>query len=107
MLIIDARDSDSIDKALTSLELFHVVTPDRTYLNVNLERETFRRSAQEGATLLTVELSFVQIRTVVGRYSTTQNARAPSAATPIDQGKVAPATPPQSMLSKILSKVGA
>lgn len=98
---------DALEAAAKSLDLYHVVTPERTYLSVNLERQGIRRTRTEGATLIVVELSFIEIRQVLGSYSAVQNAREPTAASPVDQGKVAPVTPPQSTLSKILGKSGA
>lgn len=93
----------AIDTVANSLDLYHIVTPEKTYLNCNMEGQSIRRSAEDGANLLVVELRFIEIREVTGQYSTTVVAKQASAASPVDAGKVAPVAVPQSALSKILN----
>lgn len=54
---------DQIDAIVATLDLFTIVTPERSYPNVNIVRADYRRNATQGATLLTVELQAIEIRT--------------------------------------------
>lgn len=45
-----------------STDLYNIVTPERTYLNVNIERVGLVRNATNGAGMLTVELLLREIR---------------------------------------------
>jgi hypothetical protein len=44
------------------LELYNVVTPEQTYINVNIEADSQSRSADRGAALITVDLRLKEIR---------------------------------------------
>lgn len=52
----------SVDAAVNSLYLFDAVTPEATYLGVNLLKYDYRRARREGATLLTVNIYGRQVR---------------------------------------------
>lgn len=78
-----------------SLTLYTVLTPERQYENVSLERyESFRRSGA-GAYFIDVDLYFREIRQVRPQYTSTaastQNAQNPSALPPENQLRVQPA----------------
>lgn len=45
-----------------SLEVVQIVTPDQTYNRVNMERWDYKRTAQNGVSLLTVDAAFSEIR---------------------------------------------
>lgn len=84
---------DSIEEIAKSLDLFDIVTPERTYLNVNITRFEVTRRGPRGAYLLAeVDLYFREIRTVTASYSTTavvtENARNPSARAVTNTGVV-------------------
>jgi hypothetical protein len=51
-----------LDALVQSIELYNVITPDGSFLNRNLVRYDYRRTAERGATLLTVELQLTEIR---------------------------------------------
>lgn len=62
--IPDRKDFlDQVELLVASLDLFTVVTPERNYFNVNIVRTDYRRNANNGATLLTVELHGIEVRT--------------------------------------------
>ena len=75
-----------IDQMLNSVELFSVVTPEKTYLNVNLINKDMRRHARDGVSMLTVDLWFAEIRlTPAAEYSSPKD---PSGADPVSDGQV-------------------
>jgi hypothetical protein len=92
------------DTMLKSTDLFNVVTPEATYVNVTLDNYDYRREQKNGATLITVELSFVEIRiTATAQFSSgasstplaADQVQSPSAADPVSDGQVqAFAVPP-------------
>ncbi len=68
------------------LNLYNVVTPERVYLNVNIERVTLDRNASNGATLLGVEVLMREIRqTATAAFSSSQS---PSGADAVNNGSV-------------------
>lgn len=70
------------------LKLYNVITPERLYQNVNVVRVTLDRSAQNGATLLTVEVGLREVRlTAAQQFSKT---RTPDAANTQDVGSRQP-----------------
>lgn len=52
----------AIESAARSLDLYDVATPERTYSNANIERFDYRRTAHNGAGLITVEIWLVEVR---------------------------------------------
>lgn len=69
-----------------SVELYTIVTPDETYINVNLASFDYRREARNGATLITADAMFQEIRvTASGVYV---NAAQPAGADPVSVGSV-------------------
>jgi hypothetical protein len=93
---------DQIETITASLDFFYILTPERTYVNVNPYRiEMTRRGAGGAFYLSEVDLYFKEVRTSVQTYTNTstatQNAQDPSA-TPVDNvGAVSgdtPAVPP-------------
>lgn len=97
-----------IEAALATVELFTIITPERSYLNANLYRMGFRREARNGAYLLVVDVLFREIRQVVTQYSTltTQNSQQASGVPIANTGRIQAAQPVQSVLRKIAGKVG-
>lgn len=83
---------DSLDHMLTSTDLFTVVTPDITYKSLTLDHYDYRREATGGATMLTVEAWFKQVRVATpAQYG---NPKSSSAATPVNSGTVQATTFP-------------
>lgn len=84
---------DSIEAIIGTLDLYKIVTPEKTYLGVNVTRYELSRRGPRGAYFLTeVDLYFREIRIVKATYSTTatttQNAQQPSAAPVVNTGIV-------------------
>lgn len=84
---------DSIRDIAGNLELYDIVTPEQTYLNVNIMRYEVSRRGPRGAYFLDeVDIFFREIRTVTAAYSTTavvtQNAQNPSAEPVVNTGTV-------------------
>jgi hypothetical protein len=92
----------AIEIAYRSLDLYYVLTPERTYLDVNITRYEVTRRGSNGAYFLTeVDVFFREIRQVAAQYSTsaaaTRNAQEPSAWPSVSQGIVQPAAVPDSL----------
>ncbi len=82
----------SVETLRTSLDLYNVVTPERTYMNVNAKSVSYSRVAQAGANLIAVQIQFVEIReTVTADYS---NSKEPSGAATVNGGTVQTQDPP-------------
>ncbi|HWE98819.1 MAG TPA: hypothetical protein VG248_03395 [Caulobacteraceae bacterium] len=81
----------AIQKYLLSTDLLTVTTPEESYADMSLAHRDMRRDKDNGVTLLTVELHFVQImNTATAAFS---NTASPTGADPQAQGAVQPQTP--------------
>lgn len=87
-----------LDTLRADTELYNVVTPEWSHLNVNIERVSIDRSREQGANLITAELILREIR--VDATATTSNSKEPSAASPVSAGTVQP-DPPSAELKAI------
>lgn len=87
----------TIDAAIKSLYLFVVATPERVYQNVNITRQAFRRTRQNGATMLTVEVWCEEIRQSQNLQFSSVPPTAPPGTVPATGGTGA-AAPPQNAL---------
>lgn len=93
----------SIEAILATTDLYYILTPERTYANINPTRlEVTRRGSSAAFFLTEVDLFFREIRSETPQYTTTAvsllNAQNPSAQDPQNNGvvnPVAPVTPPQ------------
>jgi len=101
----------ALDDACTSPDLYNVVTPTVTYTNYTIERYTYARRATRGATLLIVEISLKEARSVSA--SLTKVAASPiiapqaASATPqTNSGMTQGKTPDTSTLRSIAAKLG-
>jgi hypothetical protein len=84
---------NSIGAVIGDTNLYDVVTPDATYVNFNFTHQDYRRTAQEGAGLLSVDVWVEEIRTaslVVSNTGTGTSTDATGAGT----GATATTTPP-------------
>jgi len=54
-----------------SLDLYDIVTPEQTYKSMNIVKVAHRHSDRDGATMLTIELWFLEIRQTTGTVFTT------------------------------------
>jgi hypothetical protein len=80
-----------IEALLETVDLYNIVTPDAVYSDYNISRRSYRRSAEEGAGLLKVDLVAIEVRqTVESAYTTTKE---PSGTDPVNGGPVRPTTP--------------
>jgi len=77
---------DAILGLKKSLDLYDIVTPDKTYINVNLENYSYRRTSRSGKTLITAELFFKEIR--ITTSDSGYSPAAPSGALPSIGGMV-------------------
>jgi hypothetical protein len=99
----------AIESACNSTDLYNVVTPEVTYVNYSLERYSYRRSASRGATLLIVEISLEEVRTISAAFTQAtliQAPQAPDAATQVNNGITQTQAPDQSVLSVGMQKLG-
>lgn len=53
---------EALDKAQASLDLYDIVTPERTYSSASIEHVDYRRSASEGMGLITADVWLKEIR---------------------------------------------
>lgn len=88
----------ALDALASSLDLYTITTPERVYLNVNLERyEVIRRGAKGAYFLTEVDAYFLQILEVQPQYTTTAvqlpNAQSDAAQPTSNVGNVQPQTP--------------
>lgn len=86
---------EKLDALGDSLDLLKLVTPERTYLSMNIVRYSIRREEQRGAYWMSeIDVFFREIRTVQSEYtstaSSTQNARMPGAAPMVNGGTKQP-----------------
>lgn len=76
----------AIESIRGNTELYSVITPDKTYLNVNFTRVSVDRSREQGAGLVTVELQLREIRqNVTAEFS---NSKDPASADTKSDGSV-------------------
>jgi len=87
-----------------SIELYTIVTPDDSLVNVNLVSYDYRREARNGATLITADAMFQEVRvTASGVYV---NAAQPAGADAVSVGSVK-TTDPSKEQESIFSKAWA
>lgn len=101
---------DSIEAIQGTLDLYDIVTPERTYLGVNVVRyEVSRRGAKGAYFLSEVDLYFREIRQVTATYTTTavvtQNAQSASAAPVANNGVIQAITNVKNDVVKAVSNV--
>lgn len=84
-----------LELAKETTSLWDVYTPDAYYTGYTLDRYSYRRSATRGATLLTVELCFTQVKQITQVYANTpvNSPQSPSAQNPVNNGATQPQVP--------------
>lgn len=102
---------DAIENATVSTELFTIITPEVQYVDHTIESYNYRRTNENGTTLLTVELTLKQVRQVEAKYSTQDKsqittAKSVGASPAIDSGKVQPKKPEVSTIKALATKLG-
>jgi len=99
----------AVEALLEGTELVTVVTPEAAYTNRNLVRRDMRRSAEEGATLLRLELEMVEVRVTASSAFTSANTfadpgtapRSVSGANRVNAGPVQPQAPSDALLDAL------
>ena len=95
---VGGSDSDrsgflaSVAAAVSTLDLYSLITPEMTYSSASVVHYDYRRTAQNGATLLTVEMWVEEVR--VTGTSEFKNTAKPSGADPAPGGTVTPTNSP-------------
>lgn len=99
-----------LDALIASLQLYQILTPEKTFLNVNMEEyEVVRESNKDAYFFTQVDLVFREIHPVVAVYTTTDsapdltNAKAPAALTAGNQGVVVPTVPSNAVQNAVTS----
>lgn len=90
---------DAVEAMLETTDLYDIVTPEGTYTDRNLVRRSVRRTAESGATLITIELEMSEVRLSASSAFTASNAdrapgtepKSPSGANAVTLGPVQPA----------------
>lgn len=99
----------AVEENAQSLALLDVVTPEKTYLSVNISRINYRRSASSGLGLITVDIGFTEIRETVGNVFASSgidpvvaaSAASPGANDPKDAGVAQPQPAPAAIAADI------
>lgn len=80
----------ALDNACESTNLYDVYTPDFHYLGYSIERYSYRRTANKGATMLMVDVSLKEILQVSPAYTNTpiNSPQSPSAAAQQNNGQI-------------------
>ncbi|MDG7050804.1 MAG: hypothetical protein JRZ94_06345, partial [Nitrososphaerota archaeon] len=58
-----------LEELQDSLELYAIVTPERNYTNVNIDRVEYRRESRNGAGIIIAHVHFVEVRQVEANFS--------------------------------------
>src|SRR6202022_429710 len=77
---------NALDAAANSLDLYTIVTPEKTYANANIKSWDYRREISNGPNIIIADLYLREIRqTATAAFSSPQS---PSAANVQSQGQV-------------------
>jgi hypothetical protein len=84
-----------LEELQDTLELYAIVTPERNYTNVNIDRVEYRRESTNGAGMIVATVHFVEVRQVEANFSkpgqASKSATTPQAQAPVESGQVQPA----------------
>lgn len=94
-----------IDAAKKSTDLYSIVTPEKTYIDATIEEYSYKRTAQDGVSMLIVDINFKQIRQVRPAFSTVklEDAKTPTGLTPQSGGVVQALPVPPAKSQSIIS----
>lgn len=100
---------NALDAACKSTDTYTIQTPEVQYPDYTIERYTYSRRANRGATLLIVNITLLEIRQVSASYTQTPIVSPQNAgATPqVNSGMIQPATPDQSTALSLFNKLKA
>lgn len=90
---------DAIEAATASLDLYDVVTPEKTYTSATIQRHQYTRSAQAGVSLIAVDIVLTEIRTTA--ETTFSNTKSVDGANPVNVGTVQPKAPGTTAAGKV------
>ncbi len=90
----------AIKDASDSLNLYDVMMPEFSYSNCNIFHVDFRRTAQNGVGLLTVDLWLLEIRTPTSETAFS-NTKEPAGRSPFSLGSVLPQVPTVAQVSAV------
>lgn len=77
---------DAIERVSKSLDLYSVVTPEKTYKSVSIEGFSFRREAQSGANKIIADIFVREIRQSL--TTAFLDTKSPASIDPMSQGQV-------------------
>lgn len=78
----------SIDAIAGDLNFYSVVTPEKTYDSVNVERFDYKRTGQSGAGLLVINMELIEIRVAPQDAGSITDPQNPEGTTPVNGGQV-------------------
>lgn len=104
---------EQVEAIAGTTDVYDVVTPEKTYIGTNIVHWDYRREANRGVGLITVDLWLLEIRqTVVPVYTTTatpttpvSNPAAPSGADAVSTGTVQPQPPAPAVASAVSDRI--
>lgn len=71
-----------VETAAASLNIYDIVTPEKTYIGVNIEKIAHVHNAQSGASKMTIDLNLLEIRNTVNARFVSSGAAATATTTP-------------------------
>ena len=92
----------ALDAAKKSTNVYSVVTPEVTYSGYSIIEYAYRRTAQNGAFMLVVEIMLEEVREISVAYSTTANAQNAQSTGTVSNG-MTQAQPSTTKISKSLA----
>lgn len=90
----DAREQliNDLDAIAGTTTLHDVVTPEKIYIGVNVNRVSYRRTATNGVGLLQIDVACTEVRTTA-TASFSNSTKSPTDADAVNNGQVQPTTP--------------
>jgi hypothetical protein len=78
---------DTLEDMQASLDLYTILTPNKIFINANIEQITYRRDAQNGAGMISAQIHFVEIKQAQASYSAPGKASAKNTKSPTSQAQ--------------------
>lgn len=89
---------NALDALVRSVQLYNLVTPDTAFVDFNVTHYDYRRTAENGASLLVVDLHLTEVRQTASLKYT--DSKAPNGADVKNDGPVQPTTPTDAQTPK-------
>ena len=93
--------ANAFNNAQASFNLYKIAIPNQSFSSVTIETIDFKRETNNGASMLTFDVTFKQVRVVSAQYVTA--TKQPAGTQAVSGGKVQPVTPPMQQQSLLLS----